>query len=116
LAAPFNAKGAIAAAKAGTSANVYVAGKVSKIKDQFGAQFGNATFWITANGVHPAADTDAFEVYRALYFNNKKWDEGNKTLAVGDDVVVCGSLTVYKGQAETKEKTSYVYSINGATE
>lgn len=113
LAAPFNATGAIAAAKAGTSANVYVAGKVSKIKDQFGAQFGNATFWITANGVHPAADTDAFEVYRALYFGNQKWVNGNKTLTEGDDVVIYGPLTEYNGQAETVGNKAYVYSING---
>lgn len=116
LADPFNAAGAIAAAKAGTSANVYVAGKVSKINGQFGAKYGNATFWITADGKHPAADTDAFEVYQALYFNNKKWVEGNKTLAVGDAVVVKGSLTVYNGQAETNKQKAYVYSINGATE
>lgn len=119
LAAPFNAKGAIAAANAkiGDNVKVYIAGKVSKIADkgQFGS-FGNATFFITSDGTHPAADTEAFEVYRALYLGNKKWVEGDKTLAVGNDVVVCGSLTVYKGQAETKEKTSYVYSINGATE
>ena len=113
LAAPFNATGAIDAAKAGTSANVYVAGKVSKIKDQFGAQFGNATFWITADGTHPATDTDAFEVYRALYLGNKKWEEGDKTLAVGDAVVVKGPLTVYNNQAETVGNKCYVYSING---
>lgn len=113
LANPFNAAGAIAAAKAGTSANVYVAGKVSKIKDQFGAQFGNATFWITANGVHPAADTDAFEVYRALYLGNQKWVDGNTTLTVGDVVVVKGPLTVYNNQAETVGNKCYVYSING---
>ena len=116
LAAPFNAKGAIDAANAkiGDNVKVYIAGKVSKIADkgQFGS-YGNATFFITSDGTHPAADTEAFEVYRALYLGNKKWVEGDKTLAVGDDVVVCGSLTVYKGQAETKEKTSYVYSING---
>ena len=116
LAAPFNAKGAIAAAEAGTSANVYVAGKVSKIKDQFAAKFGNATFWITADGTHPAADTDAFEVYQAYYLGNQKWVDGNKTLAEGDAVVVKGSLTVYNGQAETNKQKAYVYSINGATE
>ena len=113
LADPFNAAGAIAAAKAGTSANVYVAGKVSKIKDQFTAKFGNATFWITADGTHPAADTDAFEVYQAYYLGNQKWVDGNKTLAVGDAVVVKGSLTVYNGQAETNKQKAYVYSING---
>ena len=113
LANPFNAKGAIAAAKAGTSANVYVAGKVSKIKDQFAAKYGNATFWITADGTHPAADTDAFEVYQAYYLGNQKWVDGNKTLAVGDAVVVKGSLTVYNGQAETNKQKAYVYSING---
>lgn len=113
LAKPFNATGAIAAAKAGTSANVYVAGKVSKIKDQFAAKFGNATFWITADGTHPAADTDAFEVYQAYYLGNQKWVDGNKTLAVGDAVVVKGSLTVYNGQAETNKQKAYVYSING---
>lgn len=115
LANPFNAAGAIAAAKAETSANVYVAGKVSKIANngQFTAKYGNATFWITADGTHPAADTDAFEVYQAYYLGNQKWVDGNKTLAVGDAVVVKGSLTVYNGQAETNKQKAYVYSING---
>lgn len=113
LANPFNAAGAIAAAKAGTSANVYVAGKVSKIKDQFSAKYGNATFWITADGTHPAADTDAFEVFRALYLGNQKWIEGDKTLTLGDDVVVYGPVTEYNGQAETVGNKCNVYSING---
>ena len=113
LTKPFNAAGAIAAAKAGVKGDVYITGKVSKIKDQFAAQFGNATFWITADGTHPAADTDAFEVYQAYYLGNQKWVEGNKTLTLGDVVVVKGSLTVYKGQAETNKQKAYVYSING---
>ena len=113
LTKPFNAAGAIAAAKAGVKGDVYITGKVSKIKDQFAAQFGNATFWITADGTHPTADTDAFEVYQAYYFDNQKWVEGNKTLTLGDVVVVKGSLTVYKGQAETNKQKAYVYSING---
>ena len=113
LADPFNAAGAIDAAKAGTSANVYVAGKVSKIKDQFTAKFGNATFWITADGKHPADDKDAFEVFRALYLGNQKWVEGDKTLTLGDDVVVYGPVTDYNGQAETVGNKCNVYSING---
>ena len=116
LAAPFNAKGAIDAANAkiGDNVKVYIAGKVSKIADkgQFGS-YGNATFFITSDGTHPAADTEAFEVYRALYLGNKKWVEGDKTLAVGDDVVVKGPLTVYNNQAETVGNKCYVYSING---
>lgn len=117
LADPFNAAGAIKAAQAKVTSNVYIAGKISKIANngQFGS-FGNATFWITADGKHPTADTDAFEVYRTLYFGNKKWVEGNKNIELKDAVVVYGPITTYNGQAETQGNKAYLISINGATE
>ena len=117
LANPFNAAGAIKAAQAKVTSNVYIAGKISKIANngQFGS-FGNATFWITADGNHPTADTDAFEVYRTLYFGNKKWVEGNKNIELKDAVVVYGPITTYNGQAETQGNKAYLISINGATE
>lgn len=117
LADPFNAAGAIKAAQAKVTSNVYIAGKISKIANngQFGS-FGNATFWITADGNHPTADTDAFEVYRTLYFGNKKWVEGNKNIELNDAVVVYGPITTYNGQAETQGNKAYLISINGATE
>lgn len=117
LANPFNVAGAIKAAQAKVTSNVYIAGKISKIANngQFGS-FGNATFWITADGNHPTADTDAFEVYRTLYFGNKKWVEGNKNIELKDAVVVYGPITTYNGQAETQGNKAYLISINGATE
>ena len=36
--------------------------------------------------------------------------------AVGDDVVVKGQLTLYKGTYETASKKAWIYSLNGATE
>jgi len=126
LNAPLTVKGAIAAA-ANAPTNVYVKGKVSYIASSgfFNASYGNATFWISDDGVNngvaedgkstTATDRD-FEVYRTLYLGNRKWVEGDTQIAVGDEVVILGNLTVYNGISETASGKSYIYSLNGVTE
>lgn len=85
---------------------VYIKGKVVSIKEQFGTQFGNATFYISDDGT----STDQFYVFRTLYLNNAKYTEGD-LLSVGDDVVVCGKVTNYMGNTpETVQNESYLYS------
>lgn len=118
LADPFNIAGAIAAVNSGVTGNVYVEGVVSKIADggEFGAKYGNGTFWISDDGAfydNPAMD---FEAYRVLWLGNKKWVEGDGQVAVGDKVVLCGEITKYKSTYETNQNKAYVYSINGKTE
>ena len=115
LANPFNVAGAIAAANAGSTAEVYIEGKISKVQNQFDADHGTANFWISADGTHVDKDyAHEFEGYKIKYFGNVKWTEENKTLKEGDFVVFKGKLTKFKDTCETSE--GYLISINGATE
>ncbi|MBO6064446.1 MAG: BACON domain-containing protein [Bacteroidales bacterium] len=137
---PFNVAGAEAfidrmeAAKAAAAENdqpaptfpdVFVKGKVSAVLYTFSASYGTGTFWIsddgTAHGISadkktttdPAKD---FECYSVYWYNNTPWAEGNGQIAEGDEVVIKGQLTLYKGTYETSGKNAWVYSLNGKTE
>ncbi len=118
LAAPFTAEGAIAAAVAAPASNVYVSGTISQIVNngQFNAEYGNATFWISSDGVFNNDLTKDFEAYRVLYLGNRKWVAGDSEVAVGDKVILHGPLTTYKGTSETVQNKAYIYSLNGKTE
>lgn len=112
---PYDAIAAIKAANAGSTDEVYIEGKISKVQNQFDADHGTANFWISADGSHVDKDyVHEFEGYKIKYFGNVKWVEGNKTLNVGDFVVFKGKLTKFKDTCETSE--GYLISINGATE
>lgn len=94
-----------------TDKEYFIKGKIASIEEPFGAQFGNATFFISLDG-----NTDfTFYVYRALYLENQKWAEGNTQIKVGDEVIVCGKLTNYNGTPETAQGKAYIYSLNGVT-
>lgn len=94
-----------------TTEDYYVKGKIARIQDPFGSQYGNATFFISRDG----ADDFTFEVFRANFLENKPWVEGNTQIKVGDEVIICGKLTNYKGTPETASKKAYIYSLNGVT-
>ncbi|MBO4633903.1 MAG: BACON domain-containing protein [Bacteroidales bacterium] len=107
--------------------NVYVKGIISDIRFTFSADFDTATFWIsddgTAYGVsedhksttEPTKDFMAYSAY--LFGVGNEWEEGNKQVAVGDEVILCGKVTCYNGTvAETVSKQAFIYSLNGATE
>ena len=96
---------------------VYMKGKISKIasKGTFteGGSYGNASFYISDDGT----ETNEFYCYRILYLENKKFEEGQTDIKVGDEVVVCGKLMNYKGNTpETVSGKAYLYSLNGKTE
>ena len=117
LADPFNAAAAIAYAQqvgdAESPNDVYIKGKVSSIADQFNTQYGNATFTLSDDGT---SATTEFTVYRALYLGNQKYTSGDQ-LNVGDEVIVCGKVTNYRGNTpETVQGKAYLYSLNGKTE
>lgn len=97
--------------KAISEEDYYIKGKVASIKDQFGAQYGNASFYISLDGNNDFT----FYVYRALYLENQKWVEGNSELKVGDEVIVCGKVTNFNGTPETAQAKAYIYSLNGKT-
>ena len=94
-----------------SSSEVYIKGKVKAITEQFGTQYGNATFTIIDEGHADAI----FTAYRVLYLGNKKYTEGD-LLKEGDEVVVCGKVVNYRGNTpETAQNTGYLYSLNGKT-
>ena len=100
-----------------TTDDVYVAGKISKIASKGtyteGGTYGNATFFISADGT----ENGEFQVFRALYLGNKKFEEGQTDIKVGDDVIIYGKLMNYKGNTpETVSGKAYLYSLNGKTE
>lgn len=100
---------------------VYVKGVIKSIPNngQFNTQFGNASFYMTdPNG------TDEFEAFRINYFNNQPWKEGDALVAVGDEAVVFGKVTIYTTSSgaktyETYQKkdvyNGYLISLNGNT-
>ena len=93
------------------SAEVYIKGKIVSIKEQFGTQYGNATFYISDDGT----EAGQFYVFRTLYLGNEKYTSGD-LLNVGDDVIICGKVTNYQGNTpETVQNGSYLYSLNGKT-
>ena len=94
-----------------TSPNdVYIKGKVKTVTEQFGTQYGNATFTMVDEGF-----SAIFTAYRVLYLGNKKYTEGD-LLNEGDEVIVCGKVVNYKGNTpETSQNTGYLYSLNGKT-
>ena len=100
-----------------TTDDVYVAGKISKIASKGtyteGGTYGNASFFISADGT----ENGEFQIFRALYLGNKKFEEGQTDIKVGDDVIIYGKLMNYKGNTpETVSGKAYLYSLNGKTE
>ena len=96
---------------------VYMKGKICKIADKGtyteGGTYGNATFFISGDGTGDGE----FQVYRALYLGNKKFEAGQTDIKVGDEVVIHGKLMNYKGNTpETVSGKAYLYSLNGKTE
>ena len=90
----------------------YVKGKIASITEEYGTQFGNATFTISDDGTA----SNEFTVYRALYLGNKKFASGNTQIKVGDEVVIYGELMNYHNDTpETVQNGSYLYSLNGET-
>ncbi len=112
---PFNAAAANAAAKALASDAildnpVYIKGIISNVKEQFSAQYGNATFYISDDGKTTSAQ---FYCFRVLYLDNRQWTTSDATLKVGDEVVIYGKLTNYRGNTpETLQNEAYLYSLN----
>ena len=107
-----NALAGALAANQETDKDYYIHGFVYSIKEQFGTQNGNATFYLSSDGT----DKDQFYIYRALYLGNTKYAGQDLLLQVGDEVVVCGKLVNYLGSLpETVQEEAYVVSINGTT-
>jgi len=122
---PYNPAGAAAAVKDLTwtsneeyesTGDVYVKGKISRIADggtyTESGTFGNASFFISEDG----EQSGEFQVYRALYLGNKKFESGQTDIKVGDEVIIYGKLMNYRNNTpETVSGKCYLYSLNGVT-
>lgn len=91
-----------------TEQEYYIKGKIQEIKEQFAAQYGNASFYIADD-----ANSEKFYIFRTYYFGGKKWEEGNGQLKVGDEVVVCAKLINYKGNTPETNQGGKLISVNG---
>lgn len=96
--------------------SVYVRGIVCKIQE-ISPQYGNATFFISDDGSFKGSydgkgqgDGNWLEVYRCKWLNGESFTKGDE-LAVGDEVVIAGSIMSYGGTPETKQGAAYVYSV-----
>ena len=91
---------------------VYIKGIVSSTKE-ISAQYGNASFYISADGTTSGTQ---FYVYRVKGLGNKNIASDDE-IKVGDNVIVCAKVVNYKGGTpETVQGEGYVYSLNGKTE
>lgn len=88
-------------------ANQYVEGIVSRV-ESFNSTYGSITYWISDNG----EQANELEVYGGLAMNGDKF-EAQDDLAVGDKVVVFGTLKKYN---DTKEfdKNNYLVAFEPA--
>ena len=113
---PLTVAEAIAAAEVvGTKASTgdfYVKGKICSIKYEYSAEYGTATYNISEDG----SEGTEFTVYSSYYLDNKKWQEGDDQIAVGDEVIVCGKIINYNGNTpEFASKQNYLVALNKAT-
>ena len=90
---------------------IYVKGKVTGTPTIETEKYGNATYYITDDG------SNKIYIFQSYYLGNRKFTADDK-LNEGDEVIVCGKFTNYKGNTpETVGKgSSYIYSLNGKTE
>ncbi|MBP5356397.1 MAG: hypothetical protein J6Z10_06050, partial [Prevotella sp.] len=114
--APLTVADAIAAPEVvGTKASTgdfYVKGKICSIKYEYSAEYGTATYNISEDG----SEGTEFTVYSSYYLDNKKWQEGDNQIAVGDEVIVCGKIINYNGNTpEFASKQNYLVALNKAT-
>ncbi|MBP5333016.1 MAG: BACON domain-containing protein [Bacteroidales bacterium] len=97
--------------KATTSKKYYVKGIITAIVEEFGTEYGNATFWM---GDKEGEKT--FEAYRIYYFDNVKYDDPAKqNISEGDNVLIYGVLMNYGGQAETSQNAAYLVTLDANT-
>lgn len=92
---------------------IYVKGIICSIKEAPNSQYGNATFYISADG---KTSSEQFYVFRCHNLENKKFTD-NDVLNVGDEVIIYGKVVNYKGNTpETVQNEAYIYSHSATTD
>ena len=117
-ASPYNVAAALQVvnaldADAQTETEIYVKGKISSIKNVDTGTFGNANYYISDDG----SEKGQIYIFQSLFLGKAKFTAADQ-IKVGDEVVVCGKFTNFKGNTpETVGKgSSYLVSLNGKTE
>lgn len=117
-ASPYNVAAALQVvnaldADAQTETEIYVKGKISSIKNVDTGSFGNANYYISDDG----SENGQIYIFQSLFLGKAKFAAADQ-IKVGDEVVVCGKFTNFKGNTpETVGKgSSYLVSLNGKTE
>ena len=93
-----------------TTDKYYIKGIIHKVQTTFAASgsYGNAVFFISDDG---QASSEDFEAYQVYYLEGKQWKTGNPDVAVGDEVIIYGPVTLYNTTPETAGKgAAYIYS------
>lgn len=108
---PFNVAAAVKYIDEGGDAatNKYVKGKVVSVDaGSYDPNYGSLKYYISDDGT----TKNQFRVYNGYAGPNRTKFSGEDALKAGDEVVICGSLTIVNG---TKEFTTgnYVVSLNG---
>ena len=117
-ASPYNVAAALQVvnaldADAQTETEIYVKGKISSIKNVDTGTFGNANYYISDDG----SEKGQIYIFQSLFLGKAKFTAADQ-IKVGDEVVVCGKFTNFRGNTpETVGKgSSYLVSLNGKTE
>lgn len=108
---PFNVAAAVKYIDEGGDAatNKYVKGKVVSVDaGSYDSNYGSLKYYISDDGT----TKNQFRVYNGYAGPNRTKFSGEDALKAGDEVVICGSLTIVNG---TKEFTTgnYIVSLNG---
>ncbi len=90
------------------SETVYVKGIVSRIDEVETEKYGNAIFYISEDGT----TNNQFYVFHCYGLGGEKFTSKDE-LKVGDEVIVCGEITNFKGNTVELAQGGYIYSLNG---
>lgn len=95
-----------------TDSDVYVKGKIKRIKEIDTGNYGNATYYIVDEG-----SNEEFYIFRGYWLDKAKFTSADQ-LKAGAEVVVLGKLILYTGEyGSTPEMAqgNYIVSYDGET-
>lgn len=112
---PYNVAGLIKAvanlaAGTSTSTELVVKGIVSQVKNDLNPDYGNLSYYISDDG----KTTEQFYVYHGLGLNGEKFTS-NEQVAIGDVVVVQGTVKNYNGTLEFDQNKSKLLSTTNTS-
>ena len=105
---PYNAIAAINAANLGSTAEVYVKGKIASVAS-FNSKYGSISYYISADGT----ETNQLYIYGGLGLGAKQF-AAQTDLKAGDEVVVKGKLDIYQETPQIAVNSELI-SLNGET-